>query len=218
MDDAARGARRDDDYGMTDPAAARRWGYTLDWHRDTTIPWEAGLAPGTRLFTAVNGRDTDGRPVETAGVPSGGCLASARHRLGMDQTTELVTGLERQAWTTSRERPEVTAAAGRWRICIEQAGYSYDNPVEAPYAYWSRQRMRANPHPTEIQRRTGIAPTSAEIAAAVADVGCKRTSGFLRAWIGADLTAQQDLVERNRDRLDQLRQTLDRALAVAAKS
>jgi hypothetical protein len=148
-------ASRADRYGLSAEVTARTWGYSLDAPPTGAIPWEMEINSKSRLFLIVNGRDPQGHSARIAGLPVGGCRAAATHALGQGTAPGAknpMPELDDRAWRTSRGDPAVRAAADKWKRCMARDRLSYENPVEAPYIYWSRQRIAANPHPsTELR-------------------------------------------------------------------
>jgi hypothetical protein len=178
--------RGEDRYGLTDEGRARSWAYSLDAPPATAMPWEAQVRPDTYLF-----RQMYEKP---------GCRTKAAHTLGQRRTKEKnpVDTLDELAWRRSRTDPDVRRAEARWLSCMRQRGYTeLTEPVDAPNFFWGARRTRnASSNPAE--KRNGVRPDRVEREAAVADVRCKQSSGFLRAWMVTDLAEQRHLIGQPR--------------------
>ncbi|MGW6498861.1 hypothetical protein [Nonomuraea angiospora] len=215
---------QNDRYGMYDVRTARTWAYSLDAPPLTAPLWQDQIDRKSRLFQIVSGVDEQGHPARIADLPQGGCLGAANRQLERGETASAtgkarnpVPELESRAWKTSRKDPAVQSAAAEWKHCMTRRGHDYEDPVEAPYSYWTSQRMAAHPNPTKEQRKHGIPPTEAERRAALDDITCKNESGFVHSWLTADLAAQRQLIAENRSRLERHRQRLDNMLRNAAE-
>ncbi|GAA2810519.1 hypothetical protein [Kribbella solani] len=188
---------RRDRYGLSDPIEARTWAYSLDKPSVLAPAWLAPIAPGSRLHSIVTGTDADGRPAKEHGLPAGGCGGSARRALAQDRTSsgdDLVAGLDSEAWKSARADARVQQAESAWQRCMNAAGYRYQNAVEAPYAYWGERRLLGRKAVSPAEKKSGIKPSRAEFAAALVDVRCKRTSGFLQTWVALTIARQDQLV------------------------
>jgi len=197
-------------YGLVTEAQARSDAYTAGVDND--LPWETRLDPAQDplLTEAVFGHDGYGNtPAAGSGIPSGGCMNKVSSRIYQATKgggeTDVLGQLYGDANARTLADSRVKAAFGDWRGCMAKAGYDYADPIDAPQGYWSKRAMDENPNPTMEQKRNGIAPSAAEVAAAVADVGCKRSTGMLETWIEADIAYQQTAVEQNATALQRYR-------------
>jgi hypothetical protein len=101
----------------------------------------------------------------------------------------------------SRGQPPVRAAITRWSDCMKQHGFDYPDP----FAPIRDPRFEA--------RR--LAASATEIAAAMADVDCKRRGNLVGTWFTVERSYQQSLVAENRAGLELLRQANNAELAAA---
>ena len=112
---------------------------------------------------------------------------------------DYVLGLKRQALEVADTQPAVREALASWTRCLLEehnlvAAPSPDQmPTEAISASFSSKGSS-----------TG-APSSEEIAAAVADATCRESSGYSAARYAAEWDAEVDLVSQNREKLDRIR-------------
>ena len=199
-------------FGLVTDTQARSTAYTGGVDNSDDLPWELRLRPSKQplLAQAVFGHDGKGNtPAAGSGIPPGGCQQQVSDRVYMGAKDGGETDLLGQLYDDANSRTladsRVKAAFGDWRECMAKAGYDYAEPVDAPRDYWSNRAMDENPNPTMEQKHQGIAPSAAEVAAAVADVGCKRSTGMLATWIEADIAYQQQAVEQNATALQRYR-------------
>jgi hypothetical protein len=207
---------RRDRYGLADETEARTWAYSLDKPSKLAPAWFGPIATNSRLYTVVTGAPAVGRPpTGVRGLPAGGCGEEARRALAKTPDDGLVDDLDSQAWRTSRTDSRVEQTVTGWTSCMSAAGYQFTNPVEEPYSYWGEKRMSGRPALTPQEKKTGIRPTAAEIEAALTDVRCKRSSGFLQSWVTVAIGNQQQLVGANQVALAAHRRSLDTVVRAA---
>ncbi|WP_336207519.1 hypothetical protein [Nonomuraea sp. LPB2021202275-12-8] len=184
-------------YGVVDPEQAERHGYHLA--RPATTPaastWTAELGKAARRHLYGEQGCLDRAPeVLARGAPAADWpwLAQRDSRI-----------LERAG-----KRPAVRQARVRWKSCMAAAGHSYASP-EAAIAdpRWNLEQP---------------AISAEEKRVAIADTGCKWSSGLVAAWFAADAELQREVVLGQADRFADLRtnlgKRLDRATAVLARS
>lgn len=177
-------------YGVTDVALAASEGYGLG-RRD---PAARPPAPRPQLTDAQRG----------ALEGPGGCAARAE----AEQRRESPAGVDRDlprrlatdSFTRSRATPAVRAAVTEWSTCLAERGFHYDDPL-APAA---DDRFAGGPDPTEL-------------AAATADVECKRRTNLVGVWFAEERAIQLDLVAANRTALDAVRRANTAELAVSRR-
>lgn len=181
-------------YGLWDEETASTHGYQsppLD-HRtsfEMTVPPEWGdvLVGNVSTFNDVE-------------VPEGGCQGEAHRTLGIDDDGDFpsVDGLQRDAVTRGRQHSEVEALIDDWAGCLAEQGWSFDDPRD-PFDHWAGRG--------ESDAADG--PSSEEMSMGLADIGCKRDTGLLRAWVAAEVAYQRILLEENAEGLNQLAEWRD---------
>jgi hypothetical protein len=204
---------RPDRYGLTDEDTARTRGYSLDRTEQSVVSWEVQIPPGSQLFAVYNGMTAEKKPAAVPGLPEGGCQGEAERALteggAARSGADPIADMERQALRRSRQDSRVATATQAWRTCMLRTGRSYEDPVEAPYMYWSQQRVQSHRQPSAEEKAHGIAPSKEEVSVALADVRCKQETGLLRTWVAADIAYQKVLVAENSARLSQYRAAVE---------
>lgn len=153
-------------YGLVDGTRAVRLGYA---DPDVDGQGRGGFltaAPPSAFDRALNG----------SSATDPGCRAQAARTLaaGLDeaQLGQVQAMIENGRRDAARSTA-VSAAVGRWRQCMGQAGHPFDSPDDAAFAAWPET------------------PDRDEIATAVADVRCKQREGWLTAWWTGESVAQR---------------------------
>ena len=192
-------------YGITDRAAAEVLGYHTP---DGTAP------PAEPSFTddeefVLEGIGTDSPPaidpttspgkVGDRVVPPGGCVGSARTKLYGTPTNlahfTRATDFAGEAWNTSRGSAPVAAATEAWVGCMTGKGFEVTDPMKLTF--------------------DGPTPTKDERATAVADVDCKRATGFVKTWQNAAAAVEAKVLTSHQAELANERAAMDAALAKA---
>ena len=115
-----------------------------------------------------------------------------------------VSSLQVQASDAATQDSTVQAAIAKWRACLSsQVSFSVpDNPwVEMPPLAVGAQWGLIGPHKTPT-------PSEDELTAAVADAKCRETSGVSTALYDAEWAHEQELIGKNRDKLDRIRDNI----------
>ena len=180
-------------YGLVDAHEARTQGYHLAGTEAGVVRPLPGLSPVQRavLTGAGSARSLRGP------LPAGGCHGEAQRILDAgapsprDPSLGQVLGL--QSFARSKEDRRVRAVFGAWSACMRRAGFSYRDPMEA------------NDDPAFLTER----PSRAEIAVAVADVGCKQAVGLVGAWASVEAADQERALHRHASELELVRRLLD---------
>lgn len=108
--------------------------------------------------------------------------------------------LSAQAWDIVEQDPDVVKAVKAWRECLTPR-VDYVVTQEQP---WEGA-------PSAEQEKWGAvtgsssAPSTEELAAAVADAECQESSGWASLWYERNWEEQEKLVAENRDKLDRIR-------------
>jgi hypothetical protein len=105
---------------------------------------------------------------------------------------DLFNRLSAETFDKARSEPEVRRATYAWRSCMAEQGLKYTAPSDAAddQRWWSKDTEH---------------PSSAEIATAVADVGCQRKSKVIISWYNAEKRLQREAVKEHRGYFDSLR-------------
>lgn len=222
-------ARIDYRYLRTDLSDARRYGYqlppsatgsaglnmkvSLTQAQDLVIFGPGGYAASKQQQNAqLNGQT----PVASASsgsyagksVPAGGCLQQARNQL-LDSPKHpfagddpLVAQLDSEAYNAMLADPRVLAAFAAWSACMRQQGFFYANPA------------KANDDPRWSD--TG-APSSLEVATAVADVQCKAKTNTVGTEYAVESEFQRQLIEQHVQQLADVQNLIQQRLQIAAR-
>lgn len=111
-----------------------------------------------------------------------------------------ISELSAQAWDIVEQDPDVVKAVKGWRECLTP---------QVDYAVIQEQPWEGAP--SAEQEKWGAvtgsssAPSTEELAAAVADAECQESSGWASLWYERNWEEQEKLVAENRDKLDRIR-------------
>ena len=190
--------RHDRRYAVADPEVAATYGY----HPPTTVDVRREFyeAHTDAELEVLVGTTADGAPAARAGVPDGGCLGEAARATAVADEAELrageelVSGVQADAWHTAMADPRMVDAFAAWSACMGLAGYQYVAPMDAndDSRWWGSDVAGAD-----------------EIAAAVADVACKQSTGLIPVWSAVEAEHQAELIAQHRAELDAYRSLLD---------
>ncbi|MER6915103.1 hypothetical protein ABT354_25790 [Streptomyces sp. NPDC000594] len=198
-------------YGLTSAAVAARHGYHPAG--DTVLRPRAkdrGPRPVPAAMRVLTGFGPDGSPVTRdprgRAVPPGGCLGEATAALSGDPdrigNRELVGEINIGSYQRSRRDPRVRAVFRAWSRCMAARGYDYPDPVRVPGAG---------------DRAAGPVPSRTEIALAVADVECKRTTNVVGVWSAVDAAYQRRAMGERRSELAAVARDIRTQLANAER-
>ncbi len=202
-------------YYLTDAASAAVRGYHRDDRPDGGEQAPPPQAVSPEMQTVLGrGRAApapDGSTAPAGGtyrgiaVPEGGCLGEADDALaaggGTIQDDPAASEINGRSFEASMADGRVKAAFADWSRCMKEKGHSYGTPVDAV----SDKRWLSSPTATEP-----------EIAAATADVECKRRTNVVGIWFAVETAYQSRDVRANLPHLQQARKAVDTALANAA--
>jgi hypothetical protein len=140
-------------------------------------------------------------------VPVGGCGGQEAKAVltGVTSDGHLEADLDSEARARAAQDHRVVVLIAAWRTCMHNAGWHFTDP-QAPIEYWAGRRTGDKFHPDV---------TAAEKANALADIGCKKSTGLLGTWLAADVAYQKALIERDATRLAAYRQDVDNMVARA---
>lgn len=194
-----------------------------------TVPHDAISDPAERRFGIVNlerarvsgfygpleARDerSDGGPALTddrrmALVGSlepgaqGGCIGEALEQLGAAELAagqDLAQQLVFDASNLALADDRLLAVMNEWSGCMSEKGYAYEDP----WAAWDDPRW------LELRDHSGGAASDEEIAAAVADVECKRAHNVLGMWLAVETAYQDRAIEEHSEELEEIAVGLD---------
>ncbi|MCS7475881.1 hypothetical protein ACFFQW_00020 [Umezawaea endophytica] len=166
-------------YGITDEALAAVDGYGLGARDPAARPSTPRPEPTPEQRAALEGAD--------------GCIERVEAGQGRDEPSgvdrELPLRLANESFTRSRGAPRVRAVVEAWSECVRARGFDSTDPL----ALASDDRF-AGP------------VTPAEVAAATADVECKRSTNLVGTWFAEERSIQRDLVAANRAALASVRE------------
>ena len=134
-------------------------------------------------------------------IPDGGCLGAAQREVEGATDLSMPVRLAFDAWTASKSDSRVVAAFAKWSQCIAGSGYHYSTPMEANNdPKWSGEKASAE-----------------EIAVAVADVNCKKTTNLVGIFrMAVDAAYQQEAISQHGVELNAIKAGLDGQAATAS--
>ncbi|MFF4370308.1 hypothetical protein [Streptomyces sp. NPDC001594] len=216
--------RHRDLFGVTDPAQAASRGYGRASGEaapakpappqlgDSAAAVLFGKGPGGNSPSGPDPRSQEEAEAADSGiavggqrVPVGGCLREGYRKLyapTKDSVDLLFAfGLASDAHTRSQKDSRVTAVLQKWSACMDQAGYG---GVATPY---------------EVVEKLGLGGDPAgpkAVAAATADVACKREVNLVGVWAAVERAYQERLVEENAETLALYKRQREARLRMAA--
>ncbi|MFE4616080.1 hypothetical protein ACFRJ7_08205 [Streptomyces sp. NPDC056747] len=214
-------------YGVTDAAAAARYGYLKPGvgpgpgkaAEDSLSPSEQLALSGPPLkakpgggmalppLTLEESRRTDsGRTLNGQKVPVGGCGREGHLRLYAEKKDPVdllyVFGMESEAFSRAKEAPKVAKALKAWSACMAEQGYRVTDPI-------SPQKALGLTSEADF----GSAPA---VAAAKQDVACKKRTDLVALWYTAETGFQNELMDEHAETLKQVKVELDERVRKAA--
>jgi hypothetical protein len=198
-------------YGVTDPAAAAKYGFHSPSDVNGTRPkidlakekqkgsaaqemvLTGNAAPGQKIPTQVGGK----------ALPKGGCRGAADAKLnpnGPIGDPAVVSQIPRDSFDRSVNDPGVLEVFSRWSACMKEKGYDYPAPVESGGDF-------------DTSKKTVSAK---EIAVAKADVACKTQTKTLEVWQAFEVAYQNEQIERHAEALKAAQADRDAQLKRAA--
>jgi hypothetical protein len=183
-------------YGITDPVQAKLYGYLID--PTPPPPLSGAKLAGTDAYqlvfrglrpgeAPVPGKEVSPGKVGGLVVPAGGCLGAARQELtgnadGHPTDDSLAAGLKAKAWSDGWYDPRTVAAKAEWAACLAKSGYTRTDPLMDKSKY---------------TRELSTPPSPAEIAAALADIACKKSTNFVAKANKVNIEYSLKAVEEN---------------------
>lgn len=133
-------------------------------------------------------------------IPDGGCVGAAVREVEGAIDLSLPDELAYSAWTASKSDSRVVAAFAKWSTCMAGSGYHYSTPMAAnDDPNWSGERASAE-----------------EIAVAVADVNCKKTTNLVGIRMAVDAAYQRAAISQHGAELDAIKAGFARQAATAS--
>lgn len=208
------------DFGVLDEANARRFGFKASFEQpllaqsdDISRRFAAWGSPEVRAAlqgssarpTAVAGQ----RVPAAAGIPEGGCQAEGPRELygfvGARVPPDLgwMDTLAATAFGAATQDPRLAPVTAAWSRCMKEAGYDYATPGDS----------NSDPRWDDGNGGGDIAGGK---RAALADVHCKWSSGYLDTYVALVGAYERQVVEQNAERLQDGLDLRQRLLAAAA--
>jgi hypothetical protein len=202
-------------YGVSDPAAARAYGYHLPaWMMVqsapvTRLPPAEQLVLTGRVATAAASTAGGRSPVASDGrdhgqrVPSGGCQERAVRELSAagiggyapePPSAYLVTQINVEGFERAQSDPRVLAVFAKWSACMRSHGYDYPNPLAAT---------------GDPRWNMSTPPTRTEIRTAQTDVACKQRTNLLAVTFAVESDYEHALIARHARELAQARSQIE---------
>jgi hypothetical protein len=189
----------DDPFGLTSLARAETYGYAQPKGSSPQGgPAIIGFVGGG-VFAGVLNHRGQAYTMALFGFGPGSGAGPPRHqgcyqqsvtevygRLGGNPNPDPVPVIALQASQWAQTDPRVLAVERAWSRCMARHGYSYGTPLQAQQHNWPR------------------APTTGEVATAVADVTCKTQTNLPNTWLTVEAAYQSALVAQNLTALSQL--------------
>ena len=205
-------------FGVFDEDIARRHGYTPSFNdalmaQNTDIELRFAEWSSPAISEALNGRARP-RSLPSAGeapvpeeVPVGGCEGAAAKELygyvGASPPTTLVNWIETlqmQAGGRAMNDPRMKAPTEAWSRCMKDRGYDFATPTDSNNTLGGEQ----TDHDTAVK-------------GALADVRCKWSSGFIDTQVALVAAYENQVIEKNAERLQTSLDERKRLLAAIAQ-
>ncbi|WP_165986713.1 hypothetical protein [Streptomyces sp. YIM 98790] len=192
-------------YGLADADVAASRGYqTRDYDRPEPAPEDISEEEALVLFGGL-GRPDDKSPSDLSHdglpLPEGGCLGEA-DRLTGALDDDLASRLSMESFSRSLEDSRVQAALGEWSRCMAEHGYQVDRVDDVfDEIPWIDGRL-----------------SEAEITLAVADVGCKESTGLVQTWFDVEAGLQEADIAEHHLALEEARENNARVMRDAANA
>ncbi|NGO07511.1 hypothetical protein G5C60_07535 [Streptomyces sp. HC44] len=193
-------------YGIQDPEQAARYGYQAAQAEYERRYPEKKWTLSEHLALTGHFVGDDPKTVHGHRIPKRGCLGEADRTIygtnpqdRKDPVLDLESKSLRQGWRD----PAWKKADKAWSACMRKAGYPYATPRAAENdPDRDRQELEerlADPQYDPTQ------PSALDKKTAVADARCKRQTGYVRIVHAVDVRIQNQLVAKNRKKLEEQR-------------
>lgn len=186
-------------YGLLDDGHARQMGYHSYGENLASEAAYQDLKLPNDYYNVVAAK-FGGGTFNGKAIPDGGCLGAAQREVEGATDLGLPVQLAFDAWTASNNDSRVVAAFAKWSTCMAGAGYHYGTPMEANNdPKWSGDKASAE-----------------EIAVAVADVNCKKTTNLAGIRMAVDAAYQGKAITQHGVKLNAIKAALVRQAATAS--
>lgn len=204
-------------YGITDPAAASAYGYGFPPADDPSPSTGVERAHDTRYRLALHGPSATPEPSNGKAPRVAGCAGEADQILENDDPTRSVYGLGHTLWIESMSglssTREYRLAINQWSACMREQGFRVTDPVEDEGAIRAALDSRYERGDTALTAE----PEPEEVALALADVTCKRSSRMVRKLDQIAGRMAREVITRRRADLAAERDRLVRQLTKARR-
>ncbi|MER5549354.1 hypothetical protein ABT072_44865 [Streptomyces sp. NPDC002589] len=179
-------------YGFFDPDTMRTHGYEryVDM-RAVAAAAQAGLSPAA--IGVLGGKDASGDPVTSyrgRPVPSGGCQQQGFNAISGFPPRPDARALPDGGPAVPASDPRMVAVDAAWSTCMKDKGFHYANPAAAMT------------DPQWTPKGSGPAtPTAKEVAAATADLDCKRSTNLMGVAVAVETAYDQQYITSHRTKL-----------------
>ncbi|MFF4258287.1 hypothetical protein ACFY1L_44585 [Streptomyces sp. NPDC001663] len=200
-------------YGVQDPEQAARYGYQAARiqyeHRYPKKKWT--LSEYLALTGGFVGNDP--KTVHGHRIPERGCLGEADRAIygtNPQDRRDPVLELEGKSLVQGKKDPAWKKADRAWAACMRKAGYHYATPQDAQTG--DDRRSQELEDRLNGSRHDPNEPTALEKKTATADARCKQQTGYVRTVHAIDVRIQNQLITKNRTKLEKQRSWNDDAV------
>lgn len=184
-------------YGLLDEDHAEQMGYHSYGQESPDEATYAQRDPAASLLAAGK---LGGGTYKGITIPDGGCIGEARREVEGTTDLSLVDRLAADAWTESQRDSRVVAAFAAWSTCMTDAGYNYRTPMAAD----------------DDPKWGGEQASAEEIAVAVADVGCKKSTNLAGIRMAVEAAYQRVAMSEHAAELGAIQAAFVRQATTAA--
>ncbi|TPQ23534.1 hypothetical protein [Streptomyces sporangiiformans] len=193
-------------YGVQDPEEAARYGYQGAQAEYERLYPEKKWTLSEHLALTGEFVGDDPKTVHGHRIPKRGCLGDADRTVfgsNRQDRKDPILNLETKSLRQGMRDLAWKKADKAWSVCMRKAGYHYATPKDAETG-----RDRDTP---ELQRRLADPqyapdePTAPERKTAIADARCKQKTGYVRTVHAIDVRIQNQLIPKNRTKLEEQR-------------
>ncbi|MFF4508067.1 hypothetical protein [Streptomyces sp. NPDC001401] len=198
----------DDDfrYGIQDPEQAAHYGYQAARAKYRRNYPERKWTLSEYLALTGQFFGDDPKTVHGHRIPRRGCLGEADRGIygtNPQDRRDPVLDLESKSLQQGMKDPVWKKAEKAWSACMRKSGYHYATPRDAEIGE-DRQRKelaaRLSAPPQDPDE-----PSALEKQTATADARCKQRTGYVRTVHAIDVRIQNQLIAKNRAKLEQQR-------------
>lgn len=186
-------------YGLLDVDHAKQMGYHSYGEKPASEAAYANMMLSDDYYNVVAAK-FGGGIFNGKTIPDGGCFGAAQREVEGATDLSVPDQLSFASWTAAKSDSRVVAAFAKWSRCMAGSGYHYSTPMEANNdPQWSGERA-----------------STAEIAVAVADVNCKKTTNLVGIRMAVDAAYQRRAIGQHGMELNAIKAGLARQAATAS--